>query len=175
MNHEKSADGSGDGYFLQFLNRTVRMIGREAVDTLRTRRVAIAGCGGVGGAACITLARMGVGRFTLADPGLFDEPDINRQWAANGGTLGKNKTAVHEEILHTINPDVEVRSFSDGVTEENIEAFLDGADLVVDCLDIAVPGHLRSGMSRRAWERGMYCISAPTLGFGGFVITASPK
>ena len=35
--------------------------------TLRSKRIAIAGLGGVGGAHLLTLARLGIGRFHLAD------------------------------------------------------------------------------------------------------------
>src|SRR5262245_17460563 len=56
----------------EFLERTQRLFGREALLTLRGRRIAVAGCGGVGGATSILLARLGVERFHLADPGAFD-------------------------------------------------------------------------------------------------------
>ena len=40
---------------------------------LRTRRIAIAGLGGVGGSHLLTLTRLGIGRFNIADLDTFDE------------------------------------------------------------------------------------------------------
>src|SRR5690242_674849 len=93
-----------DEYLRGFLHRTTMLLGERGVARLRDRTVAIAGCGGVGGATAITLARLGVGGFVLADPGIFDPPDLNRQWAGRRSTLGRNKTEVHAELLREINP-----------------------------------------------------------------------
>lgn len=165
---------AAEDYFHQYLNRTIMLLGEDAVLTLRGKTVAIAGCGGHGGAVALTLARMGVGGFILADPNPFDEPDINRQWAANLGTLGRNKAQVYEEMLRSINPEIRTRTFCDGVTPANTAEFLDGADLLIDCLDVAVPPALRAGMFAAARERGLYAATAGMVGFGGVVAVGAP-
>ncbi|MFI0607486.1 MAG: beta-eliminating lyase-related protein [Anaerolineae bacterium] len=165
---------SADEHRRAFLNRTLMLLGDEAVRLLGTRTVAVAGCGGVGGAAAITLARMGVGGFILADPGLFDPPDINRQWAATRDTLGRNKAEVYEEVLRSIDPGLRVRSYSEGLTDDNVETFLDGADVVIDCLDIAVSGELRARLYQAARARGIYALCAPALGFGAALAIGAP-
>ena len=161
-------------YFQQYLHRTIMLLGEEAVQNLRTKTVAIAGCGGHGGAACLTLARMGVGGFILADPKPFDEPDINRQWGANLGTIGQNKAEVYAQMLHEINPEIRIRKFCDGITDTNADEFLDGADLLIDCLDVAVPGALRKKLFVAAGARGLHIFTAAMLGFGGMVAGAFP-
>lgn len=170
----ESQDGRDD-YFHQFLSRTIMLLGEEAVQALRRKTVVIAGCGGVGGATAMTLARMGVGGLILADPGRFDEPDVNRQWGASRRTLGRNKAEVYEELLKDINPEIRIRSYPEGVTGENLEALLEGADLVVDCLDVVVDLELRSRMYRLTRERGLYCITALMIGFGCMMMAASPE
>ncbi len=171
---ENRAVGQVEDYFHQYLHRTIMLLGRPAVDTLRGKTVAIAGCGGHGGAAALTLARMGVGGFILSDPKPFDEPDINRQWGASRQTLGQNKARVYGELLKTINPDVSVRLVEDGVTDQNVDTFLDQADFLVDCLDVAVPGALRARMFAAARTRSIYAATGANLGFGGVVATAAP-
>lgn len=47
---------------------------------LRGMRIALAGMGGVGGVHMITLARLGVGAFNIADFDRFDVPNFNRQY-----------------------------------------------------------------------------------------------
>jgi tryptophanase/molybdopterin/thiamine biosynthesis adenylyltransferase len=161
-------------WFEQYLHRTISLLGAETVEALRGKTVAVSGCGGHGGAAAITLARMGVEGFVLADPNAFDEPDINRQWAANRTTLGRNKAQVYAEVLSTINPGVRVRVHDEGVTAANLSVFLDGADYLVDCLDIAVPVSLRTALFREAQGRGIHAATGANLGFGGMIAAASP-
>jgi tryptophanase len=161
-------------YFRHFLNRTIMLLGEEAVQTLRRKRVAIAGCGGQGGATCLMLARMGVSHFILADPKPFDEPDINRQWGAQGSTLGRNKAEVYAEMLQEINPAIESRLFTSGITDSNVDEFLEGADLLIDCLDISVSGALRKEVFSKASARGMHIFTGAMLGFGGMVAGSYP-
>jgi len=161
-------------YFYDFLNRCIPLLTEEGINKLRLSTVAIAGCGGAGGASAITLARMGMGNFKLADPGLFDEPDTNRQWACNVSNLGRNKTDSYEEMLLNINPGIKVKKYSEGLTEQNLTDFLEGADLLIDCLDIAVSVQLRLKMYQQGRKNGIYCLVAPILSFGTMFFCASP-
>jgi len=158
----------------EFLNRTVALIGPAAIRELQSKTVAIAGCGGVGGGVAITLARMGVGGFTLSDPGCFDPPDANRQWGATRETMGHYKCKAYGTILASINPDVRIRRCDDGISDDNVEEFLADADILVDCLDVSVPTHTRMRLFRHARERGIYSVSAPILGFGTVMIVGAP-
>jgi tryptophanase len=163
-----------DDFVSRFLDRTGRLLDAGLLRRLGNCRVLVAGCGGVGGAAALSLARLGVGRFTLADPGVFDEPDVNRQWAADTAALGRNKAAVYAEWLRRINPDVEVDICPRGVTAENVADLVDGADLAIDCLDISVDLALRSRLFALAAEKGIHGITAPVLGFGTLLAVADP-
>ena len=171
---ESGGDGDHAAFLEGLFHRTGMLLGAEAMERLRSTTVAIGGCGGVGGATAITLCRLGVGGFVLADPGIFDPPDLNRQWAGTRVTLERNKTEVHAEILRAINPEVRLHTFTEGVTEENLDAFLEPADLYVDCLDISVPLSLRSEVYRRVMARGMYGVTSPIFGFGTLILFAEP-
>ena len=103
--------------------------------TLRGKCVAIAGLGGVGGSHLLTLARLGIGRFRLAEFDTFDLVNFNRQAGASMSALGREKLDVMCAMARDINPGVDLALFQDGVTERNVDAFLDGADLFVDGLD----------------------------------------
>ena len=54
---------------------------------LRGKRVAIAGLGGVGGAHLLTLTRLGIGAFHIADFVRFELHNFNRQVGANTGSI----------------------------------------------------------------------------------------
>ncbi len=163
-----------EGSFPRFLDRTARILDAVALERLRSARVLIAGCGGVGGAAALTLARLGVGNFILADPGRFDEPDANRQWAADTGTMGRNKARAYGRWLRRINPEIRAAIHPEGIRPENVERLVADADLVIDCLDISVEPELRRRLFERARQCGIHAITAPVLGFGVLVVVAAP-
>ena len=102
---------------------------------LRGKCVAIAGLGGVGGSHLLTLARLGVGRFRIADFDTFDIVNFNRQAGAVLSTLGQPKSEVLAAMARDINPELQLRVFSEGIDTGNVDEFLDGADLYVDGLD----------------------------------------
>ena len=56
---------------------------------LRGKRIAIAGMGGVGGVHLLTLTRLGIGAFNIADMDTFDVVNFNRQAGASMSTVGQ--------------------------------------------------------------------------------------
>ena len=80
------------------------------MEKLARSRVLVLGLGGVGGAAAEMLARLGVGRLTLADGDVFSPSNLNRQLGALSSTLGRNKAEVWRERCLAINPDGDFRA-----------------------------------------------------------------
>lgn len=142
--------------------------------TLRRKRVAIAGMGGVGGVHLLTLARLGIGAFNISDFDTFDLVNFNRQAGAMVSTLGRPKVEVLDEMARDINPELDVRRFPEGVGEENLADFLDGVDLYVDGLDFF------SFAARRATfaachRLGVPAVTAAPLGMGTAVMVFLPN
>lgn len=104
-------------------------------DTLRRSRVAVAGLGGVGGIHLVTLARMGIGRFNLADLDTFSAVNMNRQYGATIDTIDQPKAQVMADIVRRINPEADIRLYENGVQPDNAVEFLGDADAVVDSID----------------------------------------
>lgn len=102
---------------------------------LRTKRIAIPGCGGVGGIHALCLARSGISNFNIADFDAFELPNFNRQYGAKVSTLNQEKTGVIAREIQDINPTADVRSWKKGIDATNIAEFLHGVDVVVDSLD----------------------------------------
>ena len=132
---------------------------------LRHKRVAIAGLGGVGGRHLLTLTRLGIGRFSIADPDTFDVANFNRQLGADMHSVGRPKLDVMSELALAVNPELELRQHAEGVTEENLDRFLDGVDLYVDGLDFFVI-EMRERVFAACAERGIPAITAAPLGMG---------
>jgi molybdopterin/thiamine biosynthesis adenylyltransferase len=137
-------------------------------------RIAVAGAGGVGGVHILTLARLGIGKFTIADPDTFEAVNVNRQYGAAQSTLGRNKAQVLAEMVRDINPEADVRVFIDGVNVANIDAFLDDADIFIDGIDFFEIG-IRRLLFRKSREKGLYALTAAPLGFGATLQVFSPK
>lgn len=140
---------------------------------LRGRRLAIAGLGGVGGVHLLTLARLGVGAFNIADFDRFELHNFNRQAGATLPNLDRPKLDAMAEAALAINPELELRRFPDGVTDDNLDAFLDGVDLYVDALDFfALPA--RRKVFAAAYARGIPAITAAPLGMGTALLSFLP-
>ena len=114
--------------------RTELMLGKEAVERLKSSHVAVFGIGGVGGFVTEALARAGVGKLTLIDSDKVSVSNINRQIIALHSTVGKYKTEAMRERIGEINRECEVITVNEFYSEENPIA-LDGFDYVADCID----------------------------------------
>jgi len=145
--------------------RNIGWITEWEQDSLRGKRVAIAGLGGVGGQHLLTLARLGVGAFNIADFDSFDYVNFNRQAGATIGSVGRAKLDVMAEMALAINPDLRLSRFPEGVTTGNLDDFLAGVDLFVDGLDFFVID-IRREVFRRCAELGIPAITAAPIGMG---------
>ena len=94
-----SHDSTGTAFdYDQAFARNLGWVTREEQARLRGKRVAIAGMGGVGGVHLLTLARLGVGSFSIADFDRFDWANFNRQVGATVDTVGRPKVDVLAEM-----------------------------------------------------------------------------
>uniref|UniRef100_A0A486XSU6 Glutamate synthase [NADPH] large chain n=1 Tax=Rheinheimera sp. BAL341 TaxID=1708203 RepID=A0A486XSU6_9GAMM len=151
-------------YFRAF-SRNIGWLTLAEQQLLASKCVAIAGLGGVGGAHAVTLARLGVGRLHLADFDRFDVENMNRQAGARMSSVGQKKLDTIIAMVKDINPDIQISSFAEGVNEQNIDAFLSGADVYIDGLDFFVL-KIRSLMFRQAYAKGIPAVTAAPLGMG---------
>jgi hypothetical protein len=160
--------------YKEAFKRNLGLISPEEQDKLRNSRVAIAGMGGVGGVHAITLARLGIGRFTLADPDFFEVANFNRQAGAKVSTVGKSKVMVMKKEILDINPNADVRALKEPVTKKNVKKFLADADLFIDGIDAFVID-ARRVVYHEAARKGIFAVSAGPLGFGTGYIGFDPN
>lgn len=141
---------------------------------LRRARVAIAGLGGVGGTYAVTLARLGVTQFNLADFDAFEVHNINRQAGAFTSTFGQQKIDVIGRMVQDINPQAELRAFPQGVSADNIDEFLNDVDVYLDGLDFFVLP-IRRLVFARCRERGIPAVTVAPMGMGAAFLYFDPK
>ena len=141
--------------------------------SLRGKRVAIAGGGGVGGVHLLTLARLGIGSFHIADFDTFDIANFNRQVGANMQTMGAPKVEVMAQMARDINPEAEIKLFPEGINKDNLHAFLDGVDLYIDGLDFFA-FDIRQQTFALCAQLGIPATTVAPLGMGAALLNFMP-
>jgi len=154
-------------------SRNIGWITREEHHALAHKTVAIAGMGGVGGVHLTNLIRLGVGSFRIADFDRFELANLNRQAGATMSNLGREKVEVMKEIALDLNPELEIRTFSEGVTRSNVDDFLDGADVYLDGIDFFAIDARRLLFGVCA-EKGIPGVTAAPLGMGVSLMNFMP-
>ena len=149
------------------------LISADEQERLRRGRVAIVGMGGVGGIHLVTLARLGIGAFHIADPDRFELANVNRQYGANMRTLGRSKAEVMAAEARAINPEIQLRVVTDPISPANVGAFLDGADVLIDGIDFFAL-ETRRLVFREARRRRIWAVTAGPIGFSTAWLVFSP-
>jgi molybdopterin/thiamine biosynthesis adenylyltransferase len=160
-------------FYEDAFQRNLGLVSEEEQQVLKRACVAVAGAGGVGGLHLLALARMGVGRFHLADFDTFEVSNFNRQFGATTETIGKPKIDVMRDMVLSINPGADVRLFPEGVQPDNVDSFLDGASIVVDGIDYFA-FDARRLLFNRARAAGLYVLTSGPIGFGSTLQVFSP-
>jgi sulfur carrier protein ThiS adenylyltransferase len=99
-------------------------------------KVDIAGLGGLGSNIAVMLARAGIGHLHLVDFDVIDLTNINRQYYFIR-QIGMPKTEAISEILHDINPYIDIRTEKVKVTPENYLDIFGDAEILVEAFDSA--------------------------------------
>lgn len=155
-------------------SRNIGWVTQAEQQKLRASKVAIGGLGGVGGVHLLTLARMGVGKFSIADFDTFDLVNFNRQIGANINTLHRPKLDVLQSMLLEINPEAEVTTFPKGLSADSIDEFLENVDVYIDGLDFFA-FEARMLTFAKCEEKRIPVITAAPLGLGTAVVIFTPE
>jgi molybdopterin/thiamine biosynthesis adenylyltransferase len=160
-------------YHLAF-SRTIGWLTPGELNTLSQKRIAIAGLGGVGGSHLLTLTRLGIGSFNLADFDSFELENFNRQAGACMSSIGKPKIETLKQMALDINPQLNLKLFPEGIQLNNITEFLTGCDLYVDGLDFFALD-IRRAIFKKAKELNIPAITCAPLGMGAALLVFMPE
>ncbi|MCL2320953.1 MAG: HesA/MoeB/ThiF family protein [Oscillospiraceae bacterium] len=120
---------------LKRYERNLNSLSEDEVLSLSSKKVCIAGCGGLGGYILEHLARIGVGNLTVIDGDVFEESNLNRQILSDEDSLGMGKSETAKHRVGKINPLVNVKDYRIYLDEQNSIEIFSGHDVVVDALD----------------------------------------
>ena len=116
--------------------RLERLIGKQGLDRLAARSIAVFGVGGVGSFAVEGLVRGGIGHLLLVDHDRVEVSNLNRQLQALEETVGQPKAEALAARCRSINPAAEIRPKVLRYAAETSAQLLDRRfDYVLDCMD----------------------------------------
>ena len=111
-------------------------VGEAGQQKLLDAKVLLIGAGGLGSPASLYLAAAGIGRLGIVDADVVDASNLQRQIVHSTDTLGTPKVESARRTIEALNPDVEVVTYEERLTSDNIDRILaDGWDVIVDGAD----------------------------------------
>lgn len=117
-------------------SRTELLIGKENIEKLRDKKIAIFGLGGVGSFVTEGIIRCGIKNLILVDNDEISPSNINRQLYALQSTIGKKKTDLAKERCLDINPLANIQTFNLFYLEETQNQIdLSDCDYIIDAID----------------------------------------
>jgi sulfur-carrier protein adenylyltransferase/sulfurtransferase len=111
-------------------------VGIEGQQRLLDTSILLIGAGGLGSPAALYLAAAGVGRLGIVDDDRVDASNLQRQVLHSTEELGESKAESARRSLEELNPDVDVVTYQERLTSENVDRILgEDWELVVDGAD----------------------------------------
>lgn len=146
-------------------------LGEPGQRILKRSSVMISRVGGLGGSVAVMLARAGIGRLILAHDGEVEHENVNRMLLTERDDIGKPRIEVFARTLKRINPDVELVTEGESVSEANARRLIEPADVVVDGAPLFEE---RYAMNAEAVRQGKPLVMAAMYALEGYVSTFVP-
>jgi len=154
-------------------SRNIGWVTEQEQSLLRNKRIAIAGMGGVGGFHLLTLARLGVAKFNIADLDTFEVANFNRQTGAGMHSLDQPKVEVLARMARDINPEMDLALYPQGVNASNLDDFFRDVDLYVDGLDFFA-FDARERVFAHCAKHGIPAVTVAPLGISAALLNFLP-
>ncbi len=110
-------------------------VGEAGQRRLQQSRVLVLGAGGLGAPSGFYLAAAGVGHLRIVDDDVVERSNLHRQIVHTEAGVGMAKVDSARERLRALNPQIEVEAIRERVTSDNIDALMQGVDVVLDGSD----------------------------------------
>lgn len=107
-------------------------VGEVGQRKLKNARVLVSRLGGVGGTVAYYLAAAGIGKLVLAHAGNVKSSDLNRQLLMTTQGLGSPRIESAERRLKELNPNVEIHTAAENISESNAAELVSQVDIIVD-------------------------------------------
>ena len=142
--------------------RVEKLIGKDNLELIKTKIVAVIGLGGVGGYAIEGLVRSGVKNIIIVDYDKVDISNLNRQIITNINNVGNLKIDEMEKHILSINPKCNIIKLNIKLDIDNIDKlFKYKFDYLIDCCDTIV---VKEELIKRCLNNNIIFISSMGTG-----------
>ena len=150
-----------------------RGIGAEGQPRLAAGRVAIVGCGATGSALAALLARAGVGTLRIIDRDYVEVSNLQRQslFDENDAAESLPKAIAAARRISAFNSEIAVEARVEDVVPANIEALLEGMDVLLDGTDNFETRYL---LNDYAVKRSLPWVYTAAVGSYGVTLNVLP-
>ncbi len=143
----------------------------EGQRRLLAATVLLVGLGGLGSAVSLYLAAAGIGQLVVADPDRVDLANLQRQVLYDTGDLGRDKVEVAVQRLAKLNPDCRITPVLRRLAGGDLDALVEGCDIVVDASDNF---DTRYAVNRACLRAGKPLVAGAAVRFEGQVMVLRP-
>ena len=120
---------------MDIFGRNIGALTKAEQEAIASKKVFIAGAGGLGGYAAEFCVRIGIGNLVICDRDVFEESNLNRQRFSDIYRLGQSKAQTAREKLLDINPTVSVKAYDCVIDRGNLVSMAADCDIIIDALD----------------------------------------
>ena len=149
----------------------IRGFGREGQERLKNTKAVVAGVGGLGSPIAIYLAAAGIGTIRLIDHGALELSNLNRQVLHFTDDVNRKKVVSASEKLRKLNPDINIETVDETITESNVASLANDFDLIVDAMDNLPARYL---LNKVAIEANIPFFHGAVWGLEGRAMTILP-
>lgn len=174
--HLKFTAQPNDDMYWERVDRSLGWLGNtkteqyQRQEKLKNATVGIAGTGGIGGQLAQRLVRLGVRNLKLADPDTFDVSNMNRQMGADLSHIGQNKAEVVAEMTYSLNKDVNIAVYPEGITPNTAADFVEDCDYILDQMDFyEVDNRYALHRAFRKSPTAKFILKVPTVAHGTYI------
>ncbi len=145
--------------------------GEEGQKKLKSATAFVAGAGGLGSPLLYYLAVAGIGHLRVCDFDAVELSNLNRQILHTSERIGMNKAESAQTTLKKVNENIEIEIITEKIKKHNVNNLIDGADIIIDCLDNFDTRHL---LNRASVELKIPFIHAGVEGLRGQITFLQP-
>lgn len=138
---------------------------------LANQSVLIVGLGGLGSIVASYLAGAGVGQLLLADDDRVSLSNLPRQLLYSSADVGQLKVDCAKARLAAQNPEVELLSFAQRLSQLELTALVPKVQLVLDCTDNVAS---RLAINLACYQQQVPLITAAASGWQGQLLAVKP-
>lgn len=103
-------------------------------EKLKNAKIIVAGAGGLGSSVLTYLAAAGIGNIRIVDNDVVELSNLNRQILHADKNINKKKVDSAKERLTELNPDIQIETVFEKITEKNVYNIVEDFP-IVDAMD----------------------------------------